>query len=383
MKLSDFFKTNFGVGIGPSPVNFLPNFLFRKQNLPNDSGSYKSPVLNPQNNPATPPTPPANLPDPKATADAIFKTVSGGTIPAYSASQFQNPNPSSIQAGATASELNNARNDIATGTTDPYKWASQSGIPYTAAELKAIEKATAGVYDPAINSALARLDHAQKMEEKAATGAGTGVFGDYVEGQNPVVDSWIQRISRGEATLADIKGASKEVQALRNAVNLGLNTVKYRNSTATGNLATVNQLNTLLANPKLSRISGLLGSTFLGGIAGGAKTAKTDFDQIKSKLELTAASLLKGQGQVSNFERDILEKASSNLHRGLPDSEFKKRLIQMRGVLQNSSGLPAVVKITTPDGGVQYSNATTEDVNQAIIDGATVEYVDEKDIPNE
>lgn len=198
LKLSDFLKGSLGLGFGPgvSPVGIGPGFSTRTQNLPNDTGSYQSPVTAPVTAPAplsnpvpvktsapvfsgskspVPPTPnhgitgPAPKPDPKNVADAIFKAIGTPDVPAYSATEFGNPNPTSDQAMTTASELNNARNDIATGATDPYNFASKSNIPYTAAELKAIESASAGIYDPAINSALARLDRSQKEEAARQT----------------------------------------------------------------------------------------------------------------------------------------------------------------------------------------------------------------------
>jgi len=62
--------------------------------------------------------------------------------------------------------MNNTRNDIATGTTDPYKVGNQSGIAYSPQELKAIENAYAGIYDPAINDVFSRLKE-REDEEKA------------------------------------------------------------------------------------------------------------------------------------------------------------------------------------------------------------------------
>lgn len=87
-------------------------------------------------------------------------------IPRYAGDQFTEGPQTKAQLETTAAGLNNARNDIATGTTDPYKAASQSGVAYSPQELKAIESAYAGVYDPAINSALAKLD--TKMKQDAA-----------------------------------------------------------------------------------------------------------------------------------------------------------------------------------------------------------------------
>lgn len=91
-------------------------------------------------------------------------------IPKFAGDTLTEAPQSKEQLQATASGLNNARNDIATGETDPYKAASKSGVAYSPEELKAIEKAYAGVYDPAINTALAKLDTKQK-EDAAALAA--------------------------------------------------------------------------------------------------------------------------------------------------------------------------------------------------------------------
>lgn len=89
-----------------------------------------------------------------------------GDVPQFAGDQFKNKDQTTEQTQVTAAGLNNARNDIATGTTDPYSVASGSGINYTPAELAAIEKAYAGVYDPAINSALAKLDADQRKQDQ-------------------------------------------------------------------------------------------------------------------------------------------------------------------------------------------------------------------------
>ena len=60
--------------------------------------------------------------------------------------------------------LNNYRNDIASGEVDPFGVGKDSGIAYTASELKAIEKAQAGIYDPALQNVFSRLETAQRSE---------------------------------------------------------------------------------------------------------------------------------------------------------------------------------------------------------------------------
>jgi len=79
-----------------------------------------------------------------------------------------NPNETAEQLNARATTLNNSRNDIATGATDPYGVGNQSGIAYSPTELKAIENAYAGVYDPALQDVFARLKTTQDAEKQKA-----------------------------------------------------------------------------------------------------------------------------------------------------------------------------------------------------------------------
>jgi len=91
-----------------------------------------------------------------------------GQIPNYAGDAMTNPNQTSNELIGRATNLNNARNDIATGTADPYGVGNKSGIAYSPSELKAIEKAYAGVYDPALNDVFSRLRDKQAAEEKLA-----------------------------------------------------------------------------------------------------------------------------------------------------------------------------------------------------------------------
>ena len=105
---------------------------------------------------------------PQEYADSIASKVSGGNVPNYAAKVINNPNMSTNDLISTATDLNNTRNDIATGTTDPYGVGPKSGIQYTPEELKAIESAQAGIYDPAIKDVMAKLDTQQKADTAAA-----------------------------------------------------------------------------------------------------------------------------------------------------------------------------------------------------------------------
>jgi hypothetical protein len=201
--LQDYFK-GINTGYKPWTLPQTPLFTTTTQTLPNAGGTYKSvtPVLTrpPVYNPATvPPPAPAPAPAPSAPpvvtssqppvsnipskyfnkdtgkaytpqeyADKIrigLRSTGGADITQYALDSFAQKDQTAEQMYQTAYGLNNARNDIATGTTDPYGVASRSGISYSPSELTAIEKAYAGVYDPALGSALAKLEAKQKSDE--------------------------------------------------------------------------------------------------------------------------------------------------------------------------------------------------------------------------
>jgi hypothetical protein len=170
----------------PSLAGF--SFKPKTQTLPNEGGTYESPVLTPPEkpvvsvgNPASPifnQTQKSNIPpqyinpktgglySPTEFAEMLGNTIPAADIPKFAGDTLTEGPQTTEQLSSTVANLNNARNDIATGTTDPYKIASQSGVAYSPQELSAIEKAYAGIYDPAINTALAKLDMKQKADAK-------------------------------------------------------------------------------------------------------------------------------------------------------------------------------------------------------------------------
>ena len=165
------------------------------QTLPNGGGTYNpagkseivpTPIFQGAQAPVTPQTPIEQAPDlyekyrdPK-TGDvmspeewAIYlgnKVPKGsGQIPNYAGDAMTNPNESANQLTGRARNLNNARNDIATGTTDPYGVGNKSGIAYSPTELKAIENAYAGIYDPVLNDVFSRLKNKEDADKEALT----------------------------------------------------------------------------------------------------------------------------------------------------------------------------------------------------------------------
>jgi len=341
-------------------------------------------------------------------------------VPKYAGNAVTNPDQSATALQGTARNLNNARDDIAVGATDPYKAGNKSGIAYSPQELSAIEKAYAGIYDPALNDVFARLktkqdedaaaaDAKQKLEllaqqhkydletaaqnnaydialkktptyadENAAAQLSAG--GTYVPGENPVADSYIDRINRGDDTQANIFKQISGVknQPLRDAISLGLNSTRYDAAKAVGSLDTVNQINKLLANPGLAGISGTL-QQFTGGLWGQEKTAKTLYDQVAAQAQVQGAALAKGQGQISDYERKIFRDASVGINRGMGDKEFRQALVNMRGALSVASGLAVDTMLSKNGESKIYEGdqaLTREDIIDAEKLGYTIEFVE-------
>ena len=143
-------------------------------------------------------------------------------------------------------------------------------------------------------------------------------------------------------------------------------------------LDNINRINNLLSSSALSKITGLstkLGSRLLGGVE-----AAEEMLQIKGILDLGASKLIKGQGAVSNFERETISKATNALgltNKGttiLSREATERQLKQIRGALQSNAGLPVNIKLTDKDGNFEYVQATRETIEQAIKDGLRIEY---------
>jgi hypothetical protein len=103
--------------------------------------------------------------------------------------------------------------------------------------------------------------------------------------------------------------------------------------------------------------------------------AKNQVNQIKSMLSLENREKLKGSGAISDFEAKMLGQAASSLGTNISNADALRELKKIRGAFANAAGQPAMVKITDPTNGRSVTVAATRDVvNQAIIDGAQVEY---------
>lgn len=222
--------------------------------MPNGAGTYQSPVIAQPSSPAAPPAAPAFQPQPAPAAAAtpagvdysrytdpatgrvlspqeyasmLASRMSGGSVPNYAGNAMTQGPQTAAQLTSTATDLNNERNDIAVGASDPYKVASKSGIAYSPADMAAIEKAYAGIYDPAIKDVFAKLEAKQKEDSTAReskskleqmaqqhkydielkqtpTGSSGNLSGIYTPGADPTVDAYADAVLNQKSKLENI-----------------------------------------------------------------------------------------------------------------------------------------------------------------------------------
>ncbi len=390
--------------------------------LPNGQGTYQSPVISQPSAPAAPPAAPVVQPpaapaapagvdyskytdpttgkilSPQEYANMLASRVTGGSVPNYAGNALTQGPQTTGQLTSTATDLNNQRNDIATGTTDPYGVASKSGIAYSPTDLAAIEKAYAGIYDPALKDVFAKLDKKQKEDASALDlknqltlqaqkhkddmelkGIGTGTGGTYVAGANPTVDAWAQRIFEGSSKITDIPASDK---GLRNAVTVALqsygNQADGRPTTTEIGLQTLDAATRLMEMFNAGKGTSTVGTSRLFG--GGISTPGSDsanfvnlFNTLIANKSLEGVKFLKGQGQVSDAERLLLKNAMSELNLSQGEAEFKKSLQRIIDKLEgnkspDTTGSSGGFQVTDPDGGVHTfpTQAAADEFKKAI-----------------
>ena len=101
-------------------------------------------------------------------ANTLKQRGGQGDVGTMAGNQFSTVKKTPEQLSAEARILQNAQGDIASGAEDPFGIASDSGIAYSPQELQAIESAYAGIYDPAITTAMAKVEQRRGQDEAAA-----------------------------------------------------------------------------------------------------------------------------------------------------------------------------------------------------------------------
>lgn len=143
-------------------------FLNRNMTLPNGGGSYRYPGLF-TGFQDTKIIPPEQQPYINPETKTWYTPKEYTNKLAYGMDRMTNPNRTSNELTSIARNINNERNDVAVGATDPFN-ITKSGINYSPTELNAIRKAYAGIYDPALNDVFSRLkdkeDDKKRLQER-------------------------------------------------------------------------------------------------------------------------------------------------------------------------------------------------------------------------
>ena len=118
----------------------------------------------------------------------------------------------------------------------------------------------------------------------------------------------------------------------------------------------LNAAKTLLQEFKDNGGSAAVGTSRLFGLqylpGSKSKAFQVKLDNLKSLLSLDSVKFLKGQGQVSDAERRLLEQASSKLDPGLSEGDFKKAL---EDVVTGLSGTATTPPPTDGGGIIEYN----------------------------
>lgn len=333
-------------------------------------------------------------------AEAVGSAAPQGQVPQYAGNALMNPNQSVEQLQTSARGMANVRNDMATGETDPYKAATASGIAYSPSELKAIESAYAGIYDPVLNDVFNKLDAKEKEAaaaleqkntleqmakqfeyDKALKGTPTyeqstgGISGGvYVPGQNPAADSWAQLIFDGRATIANVPSKERSIVAAALA-SFGNQADGRPTTTELGKQKLVVAKELLDMFDKGQGISTVGQSRLFGGGIATPGSPSSDFyskyDQLAAMAQLDASKFLKGQGQVSDAERQILANAATSLKPSQSEELFRATLVQMieklEGNIPGSAPSGGGEVLRSPDGTqeVNIADLTPEQVEEA------------------
>lgn len=105
------------------------------------------------------------------------------------------------------------------------------------------------------------------------------------------------------------------------------NLVKISSPTLNSNVILIDEI---LSSPYLGQIFGMINPLTYWTPGSNEQLVKSQVEQLKSNLSLENRTMLKGSGQISDFEAKMLEKASTALNRKLSDKDAKKVLEDIR-----------------------------------------------------
>ena len=204
-----------------------------------------------------------------------------------------------------------------------------------------------------------------KINAAKTVGEAMIAAGKYIGDEGEVLDREYKRAQIDEARANTAKIIAD------NAANSPVAVAAKAQSAVLDNITLVDSV---LNSPYLSQVTGLKNPFTYWTPGSNEQYVKAQLAQVINSLSLENRQKLKGQGAVSDFEGRMLAKASSSLTPSLSDADAKKELHKIRGIFSTAAGFTATVKMTAPNGESKVLEADRAGIDQAIIDGLTVEY---------
>lgn len=160
---------------------------------------------------------------------------------------------------------------------------------------------------------------------------GSTAIGGVAGQADQTTQSWADLITNGKATIKDVPAAYKNAVSVQLSQNPEIKQATELQQTALTSAKDL--LNKFTSGNGTFAVGGtrLLGTQYIPGTA--PYDFQVNYDNLKSLLSLDNVKYLKGQGQVSDAERRLLQDASSKLNTGSSEAEFKKALNDIITVL--------------------------------------------------
>lgn len=217
---------------------------------------------------------------------------------------------------------------------------------------------------------LSFADKAEVIKQMYRQEGGNGsIFGlDKKAEQDTIVASWAQAIKDGNATMTAVP------EKMRSAVAGAL-------SQTSSTISAEDQQNFLdkvrLTDQILAKSGAISGPIQTGAIPFTPNyQVLSQYKQLKGMLSLEKRALLKGSGAISDYEAKVLDKAASSLSRGQSEKEFKKTLLEVRGIFETAAGQETKVQVISPNGQTKTGFLDRNMITSALSQGYKIEYVE-------
>jgi len=264
-------------------------------------------------------------------AETLKTSSATGDVGRMAGAEFGGAGKTEEQLRAEAALVNNSRNDIASGETDPFGVAGESGVAYTPAELQAIESAYAGVYDPAIVTAQAKLE--AKQTENAFSREVTA------EANQAERDFQNDLTMLGKKHDYDLEKMSADQEFQKSLASYKAS-LSGSGAGAAGGLTPYSDERSIRTIQSIDELMGQVNNKTVGWGSLLAGVPSTDATSFRSQLNTLKAAIAFGEltamreasktggalGNVSNIELGLLESALAGLDAAQSPEDFRGQL---------------------------------------------------------